>query len=414
MKFFFRVLVLSLLVASTSVLPSTALLHAQTVSIPASTPMPVQLGGHVPMKVGEPLEARLLYPVYAANQLVIPAGCILQGHVVQLNPDKQRRIHARLWGDFTPFHIPVVEFDDLTLPDGTVLPVVSANATDGAPVLRLSTPSVRTNRSLVSQQLASLKQQLEDDIALVTAPGRGDRPRSVSLQAASLSPGTDQCRNCLDRRAGATIDSDEHSGSSDHHEQPADSTGPVLKKSGEPQLAAENSWRIHAYLKQTISSADEKPGNTFDAVVAEPVFENNHVLAVPQGAVLIGTITKAKPARSFGRKGKLRFNFRELKLPDGFVEHVEGSLAGVDSNASSGLQLDPEGGVQPKPQNRVIVPLVLSILASRAFDEDGSQAANGAVASNGFGVVGRIVGIVASSRNVAAGIGYYGSRTLVL
>ena len=59
--------------------------------------------------------------------------------------------------------------------------------------------------------------------------------------------------------------------SSDNHEQPDDSIGPVLKKSGEPKLTAENSWRIHAYLKQTISSADEKPGNKFDAVVAEPV-----------------------------------------------------------------------------------------------------------------------------------------------
>jgi hypothetical protein len=75
------------------------------------------------MKIGEPLEARMLYPVYAANQLAIPASCILRGHVVQLNPEKQRRVHARLWGDFTPYHIPVVQFDDLTLPDGTVLPV---------------------------------------------------------------------------------------------------------------------------------------------------------------------------------------------------------------------------------------------------------------------------------------------------
>ena len=84
MKFPFRVHVLSWLVVSASVLPSAARLHAQTVSIPAFTPMPVQLAGHVPMKIGEPLEARMLYPVYAANQLVIPAGCIFRGHVVQL------------------------------------------------------------------------------------------------------------------------------------------------------------------------------------------------------------------------------------------------------------------------------------------------------------------------------------------
>jgi hypothetical protein len=32
---------------------------------------------------------------------------------------------------------------------------------------------------------------------------------------------------------------------------------------------------------------------------------------------------------------------------------------------------------------------------------------NNGVASNGFGIVGRLVGILASSRNVAAGIGFY-------
>jgi hypothetical protein len=71
--------------------------------------------------------------------------------------------------------------------------------------------------------------------------------------------------------------------------------------------------------------------------------------------------------------------------------------------------MDSEGGVQPKSQNRVIVPLVLTLLAGRALDDDGSRVAQSAVASNGFGIVGRIVGMAASSRNVAAGIGIYGA-----
>src|SRR6202789_4662182 len=71
--------------------------------------------------------------------------------------------------------------------------------------------------------------------------------------------------------------------------------------------------------------------------------------------------------------------------------------------------MDSECVVQPKSQNRVIAPLVLTLLAGRAFDDDGSRVAQSAVASNGFGIVGRVVGIVASSRNVAAGIGIYGA-----
>jgi len=371
--------------------------------------MPVQLLDHVPMKVGESLEGRLLYPVYEGNQVAIPAGCLLQGHVVRLDPDKQHRIHSRLWGDFTPFHIPVVQFDNLTMPDGRVLPIVSRNATDGAPVLRLSTPAARTPGSVVSQQVDSLKQQMKDEISLVTAPGRGDRLVQFLYKQLPYHP------ERIDKGTAWTIELSSPltvTDSGDSENSPPrteDSSRGVVKRSSEPTASQETYWRIRAYLQQTISSANEKAGNKFEAMVAEPVFENNHALTVPQGSVLIGTVTQAKPGRSFGRKGKLRFNFRELKLPDGFVEHVEGSLAGVDSNGSAGLQLDSEGGVQPKPQNKVIVPLVLSVLASRAFDEDGSQAANGAVASNGFGTVGRIIGIVASSPNVAAAIGFYGA-----
>jgi hypothetical protein len=48
---------------------------------------------------------------------------------------------------------------------------------------------------------------------------------------------------------------------------------------------------------------------------------------------------------------------------------------------------DFEGGVQPQSQNRVIVPLVRTLLAGCALDDDGS-AAGYAVAFNGFGIVG--------------------------
>lgn len=65
--------------------------------------------------------------------------------------------------------------------------------------------------------------------------------------------------------------------------------------------------------------------------------------------------------------------------------------------------------MQPKNENRAIVPLALTVLASRALDTDGNQAANGAVASNGFGLVGRIAGIVSAPRTVAATVGFYGA-----
>jgi hypothetical protein len=171
--------------------------------------------------------------------------------------------------------------------------------------------------------------------------------------------------------------------------------------------ANESSWHLSAYLQQTISSASESKGNAFEAVVSEPIFKPDHTLDVPEGSVLVGTITQAKPARSFGRAGKLRFDFRELRFPGALSQPVQGTLAGADSNRSQKLEIDSEGGVQPQQQNRVIVPLVLTFLASRALDDDGNLTANTAVSSNGFGIIGRVVGIVSGSRYLAAGIGFY-------
>lgn len=386
-----------------------------SVQVPAGTPLPVQLGKHVPMKKGEPLECHLLYPVYAENRLAIPADSVVRGKVVALNVDRSRRIHSRLWGDFTPFHVPVVHFDQLVLPDGTTEQIVSENATDGTQVLHLSPPTSETPGSLVRQQIAMAKQHLKDTIAVVTAPGRKDRlvqfvygqlpyhPQRIETattwtitltQPLALKPNAIAVNAKNDPKTDPQIDT---------------------KKRERSRLRAENpdeqqAWHIRAYLTQTISSADAKAGNTFDAVVAEPVFNADHTLAVPEGSLLIGSITQAKPARSFGRAGKLRFNFRELKLPGTpSPQHVTGTLAAADASKEQQLQMDQEGGVQSKPQNRVIIPMVLTLLAGRTLSDDGSVAGNAAVGSNGFGLIGRVVGITAGSRGVAAGIGFYGA-----
>ncbi len=389
------------------------------------------------MKIGEPIDGHLLYPVYAGNRLAIPMGSVLQGSVVRLQPDRSRRIRSRLRGDFTPFRIPVVRFNELILPDGTSHPIVSENTSQGAPILRLTAPAARKKGSLISQQISQGEQRLKDQVSVFTSPGRGDRllqfaysqlpyhpqriqagtawtvelaqPLELLLAGPLLAPKPATAANPRPAKKAVV------SSAVLHRRPQPESAAPAPKQAppADPPPIPTGTWRLHAYLKQTISSATAKTGDTFQAVVAEPVFGARRTLEVPEGSLLIGTVTQAKPARSFGRKGKLRFSFKELKLPDGFSQGVEGTLAAADSNKSADLQIDSEGGVQPKSQNRVIVPLILSVLASRGLDNDGDQAANGAVASNGLGIVGRVIGITVSSRNVAAGIGFYGAALSV-
>ncbi len=353
----------------------------------------------------------MLYPIYVDNRIALPADTVLRGEIIQLDSDRSRRIHSRLRGDFTPFHIPVVKFNELVLPNGALQPIASDSAKDGVPILRLSPPSERPKGSFIRRQIAAEKQRLKDFAALFTQPGRGDR--LVQFIYTQLPYHPERIENGTSWTVDLTqpLDLTLRNGKPENRDDPVTSDEQPAKPNAGMAKPSEKEpeWRLRANLQQTISSAKEKPGNTFQALVAEPIFNGSHILEVPEGSVLIGEITQAKPARSFGRQGKLRFRFRELKLPSGFTQPVEGTLAAADSNKSANLRMDSEGGVQPKSQNRVIVPLVLTLLAGRALDDDGSAAAHGAVASNGFGIVGRVVGIVASSRNVAAGIGIYGA-----
>jgi hypothetical protein len=389
-------------------LPGLLYGQAAAVQIPTTIPLSVELLQHVPMKAGEGLQGRLLYAVYVDNRVAIPAGTILRGSVVQLDADRSRRIHSRFRGDFTPFHVPVVRFDQMVLPDGSLQAIASNSAKDGARILRLSPPPGKKKGSFLGQQIAEAKQRLKATVALFTTPSRGDRLVQFIYGQLPYHPERVETGTAWTVELAQPLEV--------KLKTPGDGVGPAFNRgskqiaNGEPATPPNREeWRLRAYLQQTISSTHDKSGDTFQAVVAEPVFNLEHGLVVPEGSLLVGEITQAKAARSFGRQGKLRFRFKELKLPSGFSQPVSGTLAGVDSSESANLQMDPEGGVQPQSQNRVIAPLVLTLLAGRAFDDDGNQLVNSAVASNGFGIVGRVVGMAASSRNVAGGIGIYGA-----
>ena len=53
------------------------------------------------------------------------------------------------------------------------------------------------------------------------------------------------------------------------------------------------------------------------------------------------------------------------------------------------------------------------MLAGRALDQDDNMTVHTGEASNGFGLVGRIVGVAAGNYNVAAGLGYYAAALSV-
>src|SRR5262249_35435321 len=139
------------------------------------TPIEARLTRHIPMKVGQPVQALLEHPIYTQNRLALPAGAVLQGSVVSLEPDRELRTDARLNVDFTPYHTPTVTFTAVTLADGTHVALSTRPPAEGAPVIHRAPPASRKRRSLIGQGVDAAKGWVSSTKEALFAPGLGDR-----------------------------------------------------------------------------------------------------------------------------------------------------------------------------------------------------------------------------------------------
>jgi len=280
------------------------------VTLPAGTPLPLQIDDHLPMRVGQPLHATLIYPVYAENKVVLPEKTIVEGTVTALRPDHSHRISSRLRGDFTPFRIPVVSFTGILLADGTTLPITTNVATDGAPIYRLVAPPPRKG-GFFHQQFDNGIQILRDQLAFFTAPDKRDRFTQLLYTQLPYHP------QRIQKGTAWTVETTE---ALSIPPQVA-SASKTIAKPADPSI-----WIIKAYLADRLSSATSKSGEAIRATVAEPIYNADHTLAVAEGSTLVGAVTQAKPARRFGRAGVLHFDFRQLVLPNGKTQNVQAAL----------------------------------------------------------------------------------------
>lgn len=385
--------------------PCISLCQAPATTLPIGTPLAVRIDQHLPMRTGQTIRAELIYPVYLDSKLILPEKTILTGTVVALRDNHSERIRARLGGDFTPFYIPVVSFNQITLTDGTTISVTTDTATDGAPIYRLVAPPPRKG-GFIRQQFDSAIQLARDQIAVFTAPDKGDRILQFVYHQLPYHP------QRIEKGTAWTVETAKPFAIPPASVPIPPPDPPVTLPASTPDQ--QPTWIIQAYLDEALSSATSKSGQPIKATVAEPIYNPDHTIAVPQGATMIGAVTKAKPAKRFGRAGALHFDFSQLVLPTGQTQNVQAALTGADSATAQKLAMDSEGEVKPKPQDKILIPLLLLSLAARPLDrdrDDGDNAGFGknATASNSLGLVGFIIGTAIGSRNIAAGIGYYGA-----
>ena len=410
----------ALVIVALSLSPRATLCQTEGGTLPAGTPLALRIDQHLPMRNGQPVRAELIYPIYANDKLLLPKDTLVTGSVVELRNDRPRRIRAGMGGDFTPFRKPVVRFSNLILADGSSIPFTSGDATEGAPIFRaIATPPAKGG--FLRRQFDGLLTVARSDVAIITGPEKTDRFVQFIYSQIPYHP---------QRIENGTAWTIETTDSVEIPGEPALSALAVVAPPkrhfweqplppADPHKTDNSSWVVQANLDEPISSETSKAGQTIKATVAEPVFNSDHTIAIPQGSILIGAVTRAKHARKFGRTGVLTFSFGQLQVPHEETRIVETRLTGADSPRD--IALNSEGQAKSKPQDKISLPIILALMASRPLDQDrhdGADAGNGlgknAVGgSAGLGLVGTIIGLTGVSPNVAAGIGYYGTARAV-
>jgi hypothetical protein len=412
----FSMICKSALAIALSLSPCAALCQTEGGTLPAETPLALRIDEHLPMRDGQPVRAHLLYPVYANDKLLLPKDTVIAGSVVDLRSDHSRRVRAVMGGDFTPFHKPVVHFTSFVLPDGTTIPFTSDNAADGAPIFR-AIPTPPAKGGFLHRQFDGLLSVARNDVAIFTGPEKTDRFVQFIYTQIPYHP------QRIDKGTAWTIET-AHSVELPALPAPAVVAAAAPKKRhfwdqpdppADPPSTDTGSWIVQANLDEPLSSETSKDGQAIRATVAEPIFNPDHTIAIPQGSTLIGAVTRARPARKFGRTGVLTFSFGQLQIPHEETRTVETRLTGADS--ARDIALNSEGQPKSKPQDKISLPILLALMASRPLDQDegkiggggntlGKNAVGGAA---GLGLVGTVIGLTGVSPNVAAGIGYWGA-----
>jgi hypothetical protein len=379
----------------------------------AGTPLQVSVEQRFAIKrVGEPVQARLVSPLYAFDREVVPAGSEVLGHVARLDPvNRQKRIHAIMGGDFTPLHDPAIEFDTLVFPDGTRMPIKTTVESGRGAVIRPNKDiQPREEDSLVAKTreqvrvgFINARRRLTDTIQ---SPDKWQRLEQAGYSYLPYHPQFVPANTQVLAELAAPL----VFGTTDITPEEASALGPPPPDSV-----------VTARLACSVSSTSPF-GETVEAVVSEPLYSHDHQLLLPAGTRLTGAVLDSEPARFWRRGGELRFAFNELQLPpaiktDRPISAINGTVVKLQPIESGGIRVDSEGQARSvESKLRFVAPAIQAFLGLRVIDQDQtgngqSQGTNKAwralAGASGFGLVGTVVSQVSAAGST--GLGFYGA-----
>jgi len=389
-------------------------------SVPAGAPLRVYLTKRLSKRLDEPVEAKLIDPLFAFDRQVAPAGSKVLGTVVKLEPvSKMQRASAILGGDFTPLHRAEVQFTTLVMPDGREVPLQTNETTGLNSIFVLNLP-VKKSPSGNGGILGTAKQQVQDQIAAKTrsvidtvrGPDKKERLAEYLLMKLPYHPQWVRKGTRFDPELGSPLSFGETA------------IQPAALRLLATQPASDSV--VHARLITPLNSSTAAQGEKVEALLTQPLFSNDHQLILPEGSRVSGAVTMVHRARWFHRGGQLRFNFQKVELPPGvtlpqFVAErpavdAPAQLDAAESGSKGDLKVDREGTVKAtESKTRFLAPALALLVASRSADNDVSrrtglpeQNVGGRTLGGGSGF--GLLGALAAQKSTTFGkfMGYYG------
>ncbi len=368
-------------------------------------PLRVALERRVVVKrVGEPIQGRLIEPVYVFDRIAVPAGTVVEGHVAKIGGvPPGRRVQAILSGNLTPPRRIYAQFDKILLNDGSRLSLITSPSTGTAYTAAVETPTAKDPRK--PARLAA-RNTLEGTrcpaVLTFKLPGKLQRLKSRLF---SMLPYHRQSWS-----AGTLFDSViEEPLTVPHLDGAATETGCLA-------VPTDGTQQVRARLVTPVSSATARRGDRVEAVVTQPLFAADHALLIPEGSKLVGEVVSARRARFLHRNGKLLFSFRQVMVTPGTMQHVQGNIEELEVDAGAHLKLDSEGGASvSSPKTRFIFPAIAATVAGLSIHQDynsqgvpdqdiGGRAESGAV---GLGLIGTV--LAQASRPLASSMAFTGA-----
>jgi len=103
---------------------------------------------------------------------------------------------------------------------------------------------------------------------------------------------------------------------------------------------------IHVRINQELKSEKAHIGDLFTSTLVDPVYSKNGVLLAPEGSIVTGKVTNVQRAQKNGKPAMMDVQFISLKLPNGRIAHINGSLTDLES--SQGSKSNDEGTITAK------------------------------------------------------------------